>query len=268
MNNRWVKSWGTQPYNLVQVKLHRSGNAKGDNDGPLPLFLGPFVNKSNTNVAATSTAAMLPASGFQSVPSQPGVPAILPIALDERSWKRMISGKGSDEYRWNETAKTISAGSDGILEINLIPDNDVSVPEGNRGTLDFGEDFDEASIARQIRYGLSSRDMRYFDRKISFARGPLNLTGETGFSAGLNDALRAALGQPRAIPLFSQVTSSGSRAVYRVVRFVGIRIVDVNLSGANRRLIIQPAPVSSRNAIPGAGSIRIGTVVTAPMLID
>ena len=80
---------------------------------------------------------------------------------------------------------------------------------------------------------------------MSLADGPVWLNGDTGISAGVKDELAAIIGLPRSIPIFDQVYGPGNNAMFRIVRFVGIRILDVKLTGSmsSKRVIIQPALV-------------------------
>jgi hypothetical protein len=114
-----------------------------------------------------------------------------------------------------------------------------------------------ADISRQILYGINSNDLSYFeDGELSLADGPLDLNGDTGLSAAVKDELAAILGQPRTIPIFDQVSNPGNNAMYRVVAFGGVRIVDVKLTGpmSKKKVIIQPALVVDDSATTGPQS--------------
>lgn len=264
----YTKLWGVQPYNMVEVTLRRSQSTSGNNDGPLPLFFAPLMGTDSANVSAKGTAAVLAASGFRLEPGSPGLAEILPIALDEDSWNDMIAGGGSDNWTWNESTKTVTAGSDGIRELNLYPTGSNLLPPGNRGTVDIGSSNNStADIARQILYGINSSDLAYLGGTISTENGPLILNGDTGLSAGIKDELTDIIGQPRAIPIFSSVSGPGNNAMYTIVRFVGIRILKVKLTGKNKYVTIQPAVISSQYAVPGSGEISTGSVITKPILI-
>eukprot|EP00913_Durusdinium_trenchii_P008366 g7859.t1 len=265
----YTKTWGAQPYNMVEVTLRRSeGQNAGSNDGPLPLFFAPMLGSDTANVSANGIAAVLPASGFRVLPGSPGNAEVLPIALDEGSWNDMIAGGGADDWTWNEATKTVTAGGDGVREINLYPTGSNLLPPGNRGTVDFGSSNNStADISRQILYGLNADDLSYFGGTVSTENGPLTINGDTGLSAGIKDELEAIIGQPRAIPIFTTVSGPGNNAMYTIVRFVGIRILKVKLTGKNKYVTIQPAVFSSQYAIPGSGNISTGSIITKPMLI-
>ena len=86
--------------------------------------------------------------------------------------------------------------------------------------------------------------------------GTVELTGDTGLSAAIQNDLIAVKGLPRSIPLFSTVAGPGNNSVFTVVGFAGIRIMDVKLTGSmsSKRVIIQPAYVVDDAALTDAGS--------------
>lgn len=55
------------------------------------------------------------------------------------------------------------------------------------------------------------------------------------------DELASIIGQTRIVPLFTNVTNPGSNATYTIVKWVGVRIMDVKLIGNNKYLYLQPA---------------------------
>ncbi len=81
----------------------------------------------------------------------------------------------------------------------------------------------------------------------------MSLNGHTGVSAGVESDLQSIIGQTRIIPLYSSVNGNGHNAVYTIVRFVGVTIVDVNLQGSKstKHITIQPAFVLEPNTIGG-----------------
>ena len=97
--------------------------------------------------------------------------------------------------------------------------------------------------------------------------GTLLLNGDTGLSAAIKDDLTAIIGLPRAIPLFDQVSGPGNNAMFRIVGFAGIQIVEVTLTGPmnSKRVVIQPAFVVDPTAITGPGSPAFGDFVYEPV---
>ena len=87
-------------------------------------------------------------------------------------------------------------------------------------------------------------------------RGTLGLNGDTGISAGVKDELNSIRGKRRIVPVFSSVSGPGNNAQYTIVQFVGIRIMEVDLTGksTSKRVIIQPATVKARGGIPSTST--------------
>lgn len=247
----WIKTWGISPYNMVEVSVLRQEGGEGG-DGPLPLFFGPVIGHDTADVSASNIAAIVPGSGFRVEPGSGRTAGVLPITLDVETWDRLVednlagtSDEFSDDYTVNPDTYEVSAGSDGVFEVNFYPNGSVELPPGNRGTVDFGPSGNStADIKRQILYGLNENDLSFFGGEIhaSFA-SPLSINGDTGVSAGMKAQLDAIKGEPRAIPLFIDVpTGNGNNAQYTIVKFVGIRIMRVKLTGNPKEVIIQPTP--------------------------
>lgn len=249
----WVKTWGVQPYNLVEVTLRRNQVGSTNGDKPLNLYFAPVIGSRQANIEAKSISALLPGAGVQIESGSNQTADVLPIALDVGTWNNFMNNVGtwSDVYRYNADG-TVTSGSDGIKEINIYPTGSQNLPPGNRGTVDFGSSNNStADISRQIRYGLNANDLSYFGGKISLENGPLVINGDTGISAGIKDDLEAIKGKPRLMPLFSTVSGPGNNAMYTIVKFVGIRIVYVKLTGSasSKVVIVQPAPFVSNVVI-------------------
>jgi hypothetical protein len=254
----WGEAWGISPYDLIRITARRNQANSSNGDRTLPLFFAPVLGSSTASLTVSATATVSPGSGFR-IPVGSGMTApVLPIALDQPSWDALIGGTGSDDYSYNPTTGAVTSGSDGIREVSLYPNGTTSLPPGNRGTVDFGSSNNStADLSRQIRYGLNETDLSYFPNStLTTDDGPIQLNGDTGLSAGIKDDLASIIGQPRAIPLFTTVSGPGNNAMYTIVRFVGIRICYVQLTGSpsNKRVIIQPATLTSDTIVPGNGS--------------
>src|SRR6516165_4736431 len=134
----WTMNWGVTPFNMSRVTLHRDQAGTGG-DRSLPLFFAPVLGDKTANLQASATAALLPGIGFKITPSQTNITAgILPIALDVGTWNALMAGVGSDNYSYNPATGAVTAGSDGILEVDLYPSGSALMPPGNRGTVDIG----------------------------------------------------------------------------------------------------------------------------------
>jgi len=104
---------------------------------------------------------------------------------------------------------------------------------------------------------VSADDLSYHGGKLELDEyGNLYLNGDTGISAGVKDELASIIGQPKVLPVFRTVTGNGNNATYQIVRFVGVRILSVKLTGSmcKKRVIIQPATVTALGAIPSSSS--------------
>ena len=265
----WQKSWGTAPYNMVEVTLRRNTQV-GASDGPLPLFFGAVIGHRHANLSAKSTAALIPAAGFRLPEGSSETIDVLPFALDLQTWENLMQGISEigDQYRYVSSSGTVSTGPDGIKELNLYPHSKSTMPPGNRGTVDFGSSNNStADIARQIVYGLNAEDLAYFGGELRWDE-PFQVNGDTGISAGVKDELESIKGKPRAIPIFSEVHGPGNNAMYTIVKFVGIRILNVKLTGNPKHVIVQPAPFVAKNTVRSeTGVIDENSVFTKPVLL-
>ncbi|MFV0442492.1 MAG: pilus assembly protein TadG-related protein [Planctomycetaceae bacterium] len=251
----WVKTWGAQPYNMVEVTLRRNVAGSGG-DRPLDLFFAPVMGTDHANIEVVSRTALIPGNGIDISSGTNQTADVLPIALDIASWINLMAGNGPDNYRYNANG-TVTAGSDGIKEVNIYPSGSQNLPPGNRGTVDFGASNNStADISRQILHGLNQSDLNHFGGKISFDNGPLTINGDTGISAGIKDELEAIKGKPRLMPIFTSVSGPGNNAMYVIPKLVGIRIMYVNLVGkpASKMVVVQPAPFSADVVIPSTNT--------------
>jgi Flp pilus assembly protein TadG len=241
-------SSASSPYNAVRVKVRRDEDLNGD----VPMFFGRVFGVNGTDLEAEATAALVrDVKGF-SIPHDGSNIDLLPFALDLQTWNNWMAGSGTDNYRWDPAQKKITAGSDGKLEVNLYPQGTGS--PGNRGTVDIGSSNNStADIVRQILYGVNASDLAYHGGSLVFDQsGKLYLNGDTGISAGVKDDLAAIKGQPRIIPIFSAVHGPGNNAIYTIVKWMGIRIMDVKLTGpmSQKHVTIQAAPVVGPGVVP------------------
>lgn len=271
-SNNWEKIWGVAPYNMVEVTLRRtaSGGDGPGGDGPLPLFFAPVIGVENAEVTTKSTAAMIPGVGFRIVPGSQMTAQVLPFALDKETWDDLVdNGVGVDNFRYVEETHSVVPGCDGILEVNLYPYGNKNLPPGNRGTVDIGAPNNSTNdLKRQILYGLNDYDLSFFGGELRLDQDvPLLLNGDTGISAGMKSQLQAIKGQPRAIPIFTAVSGPGNNAMYTIEKFVGIRIVEVVLTGSSKRVMVQPCPFADPTVIPGEGPIQVDSILSTPKLI-
>ncbi|APZ93202.1 pilus assembly protein TadG-related protein [Fuerstiella marisgermanici] len=290
-DKEWEDEWGVSPYNMVEVTVRRTNT----DTTALPMTFAKLLGRENFELTTTSVYALQPGNGFTLPPGTPPSDTIhlLPIALDLGSWSNLLdqvygtstssacgnvgTGQGAnansfdDEYAWNANDRVVEADeSDGILEINIYPDLNSGLAPGNRGTVDLGHAGNSTSdLKRQIRYGLNSYDLSFFpNNRITFdSSGALYLNGDTGISAGIKDALEDIIGQVRAIPIFISVTGQGNNATYTIVKFVGVRIMGVKLTGGpnSRHLTVQPAVFSDSHVLRGDLSVNVDSILSQPV---
>ena len=242
------------PYYAVRVKLHKNE----DLNGQVPHFFGRIFGNTGKSLSVESTAIMARGvSGFNLPLNSSRNLNILPFALDAETWNDLLADMesgfgGVDNYSYNPTTGAVTPGSDGIFEVNLFPQGTGS--PGNRGTVDIGGSNNSTNdVKRQILYGISNEDLVKLGKPLAInpETGTLLLNGNTGISAGVKEQLSQIIGQKRIIPIFTKVQGNGNNAMYTIVRFVGVRIMNVKLTGSmnSKQLIVQPAPVIAEHGI-------------------
>ncbi|MEO1994855.1 MAG: hypothetical protein ABGZ17_06225, partial [Planctomycetaceae bacterium] len=248
------ETWGVPPYNLVEVTVRRdvvnTGCGSPQGDAPLNLFFGPAIGNQTASLTATATTVLYPVVGFK-IPDDSELTAhVLPIAFDETSWNDVLLGIGQDNFSYDPVTQEITGGSDGIIDFDIYPTNNSNLPSGNRGTVDLGSPNNSTSdLRRQIISGLDDNDLSYFGGTIRVHPDPLLVNGDPGISAGIKSALQSIVGHPRAVPVFRSLSGSGNNATYEIVKFVGVRVLAVKLTGGNKFVIVQSAPFNSVTAI-------------------
>jgi Flp pilus assembly protein TadG len=237
--------------NAVQVRVQRTS----EQNGQINFFFAKALGFNQSSADAQATAAFLSGfSGFKA-PADGSNLNILPFALDETTWNNLQTS-GTDSWCYNPETKTVCAGCDNLKEVNLFPQGTGS--SGNRGTIDIGSTNNStADIARQIVDGITPADLAHLGGTIQFnGAGELHLNGDTGISAGVKDELTSIIGKPRIIPIFRSVTGPGNNADYTIVKFVGVRVLDVKLTGSmsSKRVTIQPCNVVMKGGIYQQGA--------------
>ncbi|MEX0585817.1 MAG: TadG family pilus assembly protein [Pirellulales bacterium] len=254
-----------ETYNAVQVRVERVSTLNGE----VPFFFARALGYSSIAKNATAVAAIQSNFGGFGTPSDGGNLGILPFALDETTWDGLLAGVGSDNYTWNASTESVTSGCDDVLEVNLYPQGTGS--PGNRGTIDIGgSNNSTADIARQITDGVTPDDLAHHGGKLEFNDdGELFLNGDTGISAGVKDELGSIVGEPRIIPIFRTVCGPGNNATYTIVKFAGVRIMYVKLTGSmsSKKVIIQPANVKVKGGIPSSGPQTSWHIYSPVMLV-
>ena len=253
-------------HNAVRVRVQRTL----DQNGEVKLFFAKALGRESLGLRCESTAAFnMGFKGFV-IPSDGSNLEILPIAFDVGSWNSLIVNNGvADNFTWDAEDETIDNGGDGVPEINLYPQGTGS--PGNRGTVDIGSSNNSTSdLRRQILNGVSPSDLEHHGGKLELGSdGTLSLNADTGISAAIKADLDTIKGKPRIIPLFSQIAGNGNNANYTITGFVGIRILEVKLTGAmnQKRVTVQPAAIRIRGGIPSTGSTTSQYIYSPVVLV-
>ncbi|MGD9632321.1 MAG: TadG family pilus assembly protein [Pirellulales bacterium] len=255
-------------YNAVKVRVRKDPSLNGE----VPYFFARIFGLQGQMLHADATAAIVRnVNGFE-VPADGSNLEILPFALDYETWDNWMNGGGSDDYAYNPDTRNVTPGSDGKKEVNLYPQGTGS--PGNRGTVDIGgENNSTSDISRQIVDGVSPGDMQSLSdsgRSLEFnSSGEMSLNGDTGISAGVKNELTSITGKPRIIPVFKKVVGPGNNAEYTIVKWQGVRIVDVQLTGpmSKKHVTIQPAPIVSKGVIPAPGNGNSSFVFSNVVLV-
>jgi Flp pilus assembly protein TadG len=260
--------------NAVKVMLRRDDVA----NGPIALFFGPLLGRPTQEVTAQSIAYYETGiKGFKGTENTPN-PSILPYTMLYSDWDAIMANPslGSDIFKYDSVNRIVSYGSDNIPEMKLFPLASSSgkkgggITPGNFGTLDIGSSNNSTNdLARQILEGQNAYDMSFFPNN-TLELGPdgtVTLNGDTGVSAGVKDELAAIKGQPRVLPLYSTVNGNGNNANFVIVRFVGVTIVDVKLTGSlsSKYVMIQPTYVVDPTAVSGGTDGTTSRFVRRPL---
>lgn len=250
--NAVVNTASLKDFNAVKIRIRRDETLNGE----APFFFAKIFGLTGQGLNAEATAGYYRNIRGVRAPAGGGNIDVLPYSLDWDTWAALLAGNAADKWRWNADTETITAGADGVLEVNLFPQGTGS--PGNRGTVDIGSSNNStADITRQILYGITPQDLAYHGGSLEFNdEGELDLNGDTGISAGAKDELTSIMGEPRLIPIFSKVTGPGNNAQYTIVHWAGVRIMEVKLTGAmnQKRVTIQPCPMVLSGVIPSGES--------------
>ena len=238
----------TSETNSVTVCVHKDAVRNGASSLGLAKLLGVATFGSK---ASATAAWMREIRGFKS-PTGSETLGILPFAVKKTEWDAYIAGSGTDVWKWNPTTKTVTAGTDGIKELNIYPANTAAA--GNFGTVDVGNPNNSTNdLKRQIAQGVSAADLAFLGGKLELgANGTLILNGDTGISASIAAELTPIIGKPRVIFIYTTVSGNGNNANFTIVKFVGIRMVEVKLTGNPKKIMIQPATVTIKSVIPSS----------------
>jgi hypothetical protein len=234
-------------------------------NGSIRTWFANTLGFSSVDMQATATATLQGNIQGIRATAQTGNGGMAPIALHIDAWNGLLGGTWTtgDNYAYDDSSGNVNPGTDGVNELNFYPGSGpTQLPPGNFGTVDIGSDSNStADIARQILHGVSEADLAYHGGSLALGEdGTLILNGDTGLSASIKDELEAIKGRGIIIPLFSDVSGPGDNAMFTVVGFAGVRIMNVKLTGKmdKKEVIIQPAFVIDDAAVSSGGDTVSG----------
>lgn len=254
------------PFYAVRVNVTKNEFKNGQ----IPFFFGKIFGLEGRNMEVSATAIMTRnISGFKLPPGSKSTIDLLPFTLDLQTWSDLKNGVATDEFEYDPETGNVSPGSDGILEVNLYPQG-TGAP-GNRGTVDIGGNANSTrDIERQILFGISAEDLEDLGEPLVLdGSGRRTLRGDTGISAGVKDELNSIVGQERMIPIFSDVTGNGNNAIYTIVKWVGIRIMYVKLTGAmtSKRVVVQPSSMLCPYTVVANNGYQNSEFILSPVML-
>ena len=242
------------------VIARRNSNTGGE----IPLFFAPIWGI-NSSALGASAIAVLDDRFY----AYRGGNA-MPFTLHVDTWNdKIIQGNGADGYGYDTYTESLTSSPDGVLEVKLFPNkegpsnngngngnennsgNSSNDGAGNFGILHIGSGSNGVPVLRdQILNGISQEDfvdltgqpMVQFYEYDSGEAVSYQIAGNPGIKAGLKDALKNKVGQEVAFFLHTSVSGTGSNVVFTVVTMRFGRIMDVDLTGNDKVIIIQPVP--------------------------
>lgn len=201
---------------------------------------------------------------------------LIPYAMDEDKWDD-ISKNMMDSYAYDNDE--VSPGTDGVFEVNLFPTFN---SPGNFGTINIGGIKDkDALVNDQTVSGVSATDVANYINdycKDEIKNGKVKslgfisqypdhspkeslslydnsgnkigryFNGEPGISnsSDRRAAWESIVGEKRIIALYDKIVGTGNNSDYHVVAYVTVRIMEVNLTGNPKVVIVQPVPIEKQ----------------------
>jgi len=194
----------------VRTTAFRDESAPG---GQIALYFGPLLGEEAVNVCASAVASMN--TGIKSMkhdlrPFSVPLPSVqeaeiggtFTFVLSHNEWEPL----GDDDY--------LAPGNFGFLDLSG------GVPSANE-------------MASWMLDGYPGELV--IDPEVGF----IDISGTTGVRSSLKDELTTLIGKPIFVCVHDQVTGAGTNANFRVVRFAGVTIQEVNLTGSPKYVRMQ-----------------------------
>lgn len=258
---------GATRHNAVRVIAKRT---TGSLNGPVDLTLARIWGKDKANVSASAVAILDDQLATFNVPSTTSPAAkgmLIPFTVAKSEFDHQAE-YGTDEYSFNPETGQISHTPDGIPEVQLFPyKTDLS---GNFGILNIGTDNQGSpSIDTQIRYGTTETDLmnEVSTPDLTFVDDAGNpttytMTGNPGVKVGLEPALQSRIGDLVGFAIHTNYSQSGSNATYTVVGLRFGYMLEVNLNGGGKRVVVQPMLYSGPDVTTHSGANSTDGYVT------
>ena len=233
-------------FNAITVNARRTD---------LPTFFAGILGHQTMSVSASATAVVDNRfSGLR--PTATGGP-LTPFAIKRVTWEDEIV-TGEDNFGYAEDTGILQHGDD-IPEVRLYIATNVTHGQGkntspcddaagNYGLLNIGNgSMGVPDLRQQIVNGITSEDLigltgepmiNLYDG--NGAAQTYQVSGNPGIKAGIESAVEARLGDVIGFFLYDCLTEQGADAEYRIVDIAFGRIVEVDLTGNDKRIIIQP----------------------------
>jgi hypothetical protein len=258
----------TTDYNAVRVFVGRTG---GSPDGPVPLTFSMLFGNSEADVSASAVAHLDDHMSGYRPPEDGSGGALIPMTVEESVFEAQ-STSGTDSFGWDDENRTVTYGSDGIPEIILFPyklsADGTPEGDGNFGILNIGCDNQgEPPVARQINYGVTQQDLinEIGSPEINFISDDgypqvHGMSGNPGLKASLKQPLDARIGTVIGFFLHrSPVAYSGSNAIYTLTAIRFGRVLEVDILGQNKKVVVQPIHYEGPDILthPGAESTNL-----------
>lgn len=270
--------WPERPYNAVLVTVRRDQRHAG---GPVKLIFGRFLGTNQVEVAASATAVVAMGNAKPRGNQGDVRGAILPLVYQVDEWNALLSARqagttvdaNGQTYNFTDNYSVdarsngpagVGRGSDGTLEGILYPDRTTS---GNFGSISFSKSKvnNSTSVLREmIERGPNHSDWPDLGDILNASpSNPISVNGDPGISAGIESAIREIIGETHILPLYSEVSGTGNNSFYRIVGFVPITIVAVDLHGANKQIVFQPRIASYKASINGSDRLSFSLTPSA-----
>jgi len=248
-------------FNAVQVAARRGGAGNSS----VPMVFAWILGTSSANVSATGTAAF----DDRFVGLRPVDGAMLPLVVSLEQYEDDIVN-GNDEFSYDEDLDAVLEFPDATPEIHLFPanggngngngnGNNNDDGAGNFGLLNVGiGDQGADGVADQILNGVTQEhflnEPGVGTSAMSFLDSDGNaltyeISGNPGITASLVDELETRVGDLIGFFLYSVVDDGGSNAIYTIVGIRFGRLMHVDLTGNDKRVVVQPEPYSGTGVL-------------------